>query len=396
MATIILISLATPKSELVTDVDDASWLLRACVAFPDRHVLAFGAPGMKKDASLGRLFYQIHPDDGHYTIELGAVLAERLPLAEGQSEAVLNLAETKAEGGRFCVSSAMLRLHYRKGETDRHALCPVYALSTALADQADEFLTPPHVEYIPSVVTARYAIEGEDADDALSNHLEGAIDDFIAGINRIVSAMIVTIDPSKLNVLVPVYDRGSFPWLYLFVRGKDAAIDAHLVSANLLRTTLVQLPLDSARWQSFRSIVDGTSDIDVAVKSAKSALSYIQAGAYDFALLLATIAAEVATTRYVHARLRQEGVPKKRLEDIERDLTFSIMLNTQLQVLAPVELKPARSLLSEINQLRKSRNELMHEGTCKAGRLDIVAMVSAADRFVAYIRSLEEAMTGRR
>lgn len=389
MATIIQIALSTPTSVPVQEVADASWLLRAFVAFPDRRVLAFGAPGFKKNAG-DRLFNQLHADErGRFTIELGAVLAERLPLAEGQSEAALTVARTTAERARFCLSNAMLRLHYRKGDTDRHALCPVYALSTSLADQPDEFSAPPHVEYIPTVVTARYAIEGPNADSALADHLEAIVDDFIAGINRIVSSTIVSIDPTKLNVLAPVYDRGSFPWVYLLIRGDGDAFDAHLVSANLLRSTLVQQPLDADRWASFRSIVDGTDEIDVAVKSAQTAHSYIQAGSYDFALLLAAIAAEVATTRYVHARLQQEGVPKKRVENVERDLTFSMMLNTQLTVLAPVGMKPDAELLTQIDTLRKYRNELMHEGGCGAGRLDIVAMVSAADRFVTYIRTLE-------
>jgi hypothetical protein len=226
---------------------------------------------------------------------------------------------------------------------------------------------------------------------ALTEHLESAVDDFISGINRIVSARIVGIDPTKLNVLVPVYDRGSFPWLYLLIHGDGDQIEANLVSANLLRTTLVQQPLDPDRWASFRAVVDGTSGIDVAVKSVRTAESYLQAGAHDFALLLATIGAEVATTRYVHQRLEAEGVSKKKLGEVERGLSFSIMLNTQLQILAPDDQKPDASLLTEINMLRKCRNELMHEGACSADRLKIVALVSAADRFVSYIRSIESA-----
>jgi len=388
-STIIQIALATPTSVPAPAVDAASWLLRACVAFADRRVLAFGAPGFKKDTSLGRLFQQLQPEADRFVIELGGVLAERLPVAEGQSEATLDVAETKAAEGHFCLSNAMLRLHYRKGDTDRHALCPAYALPQFLAENENEFSAPPHVEYVPTVVTARYVITGADADDALADHLECVVDDFIAGINRIVSATIVSIDTTKLNILVPVYNRGSFPWLYLLIRGAGDQLDAHLVSPSLLRTALVQQPLDAERWASFCSIVDGTRDIDIGVKAVQTAQSYIQAGALDFALLLGAIAAEVVMTRYVHARLQQEGVPKKKLENVEKDLTFSIMLNTQLTALAPADRKPDTALVAQINELRKCRNKLMHEGTCGANHLRIVAMVAAAERFVDYIRSLE-------
>src|SRR5687767_4621762 len=109
----------------------------------------------------------------------------------------------------------MTLIRYRRGDEDRHAICPARAADRFVKEKVDEFGGTPHIEFIPSVVTARYVLQGNDAEDALSEHLDTAITDFITGINRVVAALLVSIDTRKVPILTPVYDRGSFPAIYL-------------------------------------------------------------------------------------------------------------------------------------------------------------------------------------
>ncbi len=127
-STILHIRLATPDIPDHDNLNDRSWLLRAAAAFPDRLVLAFGVPGSTKDASLGRLFADLPPIDGdRYEVELAAILHERLPAPENKSEYTVNVADSTAMDRVFCLSNVMTLIRYRRGDEDRHAICPARA-----------------------------------------------------------------------------------------------------------------------------------------------------------------------------------------------------------------------------------------------------------------------------
>jgi hypothetical protein len=128
--------------------------------------------------------------------------------------------------------------------------------------------------------------------------------------------------------------------------------------------------------------------VDAGVKALRTAESYIQAGAYDFALLLVAIAIELATTRFVYAALRRSGVTKKQLDNVEKDLTFSIMLNTQIAALAPPERKPDPTLIADIDRIRKRRNDLMHKGSFDISRIEVYTMMKSATRYLEYISEI--------
>jgi hypothetical protein len=165
------------------------------------------------------IFPDLRPLDGdRYEIELAAILSERLPSAQSAPEYVVTIAGSNAIDGLFCISNIMQVLRYRRGDVDRHAICPATAVESFLADHGDDLGSQPHREFAGTVVTARYTVVGTSADAALAEHLEVYVDDFIAGINRLVTAHIVSIDTDRAGILTPVYDRGSFPWIYLLMR----------------------------------------------------------------------------------------------------------------------------------------------------------------------------------
>jgi hypothetical protein len=386
-AVLLPIQLLQPVAPKSDQIGDASWILRACVRFPDLIVLGLGAPGVKK-AGLD-VFPELRPISGsRFEVEFAAVLHERLPGPAETPEYSVTVAQSAATSSAFCVSNVMQILRFRQGDTDHHALCPAAFVDDFTAEHASEFGSP-HREFAPSVVTARYEMTGDTAEAALSESIEACVDDFIDGINRIVSAAIVSIDPERIGILTAAYDRGSFPCVYMLMRGAEDRFDAHRLATSLLRTTLVPSPYKDDEWTKFNALVRGDESIDVSLKSLRTAESYIQAGAYEFAFLLTAIGVEVATSRYVHDRLRSVGVSKKQLANVKKDLTFSIMLNTQIAALAPPGKKPDPDLIAEVDLIRKRRNDLMHYGTFGFGKGTVHGMLKSAIRFVRYLESLE-------
>jgi hypothetical protein len=387
-ATLLQIELLEPAVAGKDKIGTSSTFLRLCTTYTDRHAITFGRPGMQVDQS-ARVFTGLYPArDGEYDLELAAILNERLPGVADESEFVFQVGGTASIDRTFCVSNIMQIVRYQSGGVHRHAICPAIAVSVILEEHTSEVPPSAHIEFLPSVITAKYILRGLDAHDALSNDLEAAIDDFIGGINRIVAAHAITIQPDKWGILTPSYDRGSFPLIYMLIRGAGDAVEPGRIATGLLRAALVPTPYDSKDWQLLEERLVQEAPLDPSLRALRTAESYIQGGAYDLALLLLAIAVEVATARFVHEKLRAAGVPGKRLKDIEKDLTFSVMLNTQVMALAPDGHKPDLELIDAINRIRKWRNELMHKGAFALSRLEVVALSNAAEHYVTYLSSI--------
>ncbi len=362
-------------------------ILRACVTFPDFVVLAFGAPGSRKDPSLRRLYEDLHPSEGGYEIELAAILTERLPTLQGRPEYAVDLPSTSAMDKIFCVSNVMQAIRFQKDGEPHHALCPMAATADVLHQYPDRFPPTAHIDYLPTVVTARYNLRGEDAEEALAGGLDSAIDDFIAGINMLAGAHLVTMGPGNAGVLTPVYDRGSFSCLYLLIRGQNG-LRSDRLAASLLRATLRSPIYDPEMWNTFLSYAQGRVDPQPSRRALRMARSYVHAGAYELAILLLAIAVEAATARYVHHRLRQEGVSNARLSDLEADLTFSIMLNAQVMALAPASSKPDSQLIGDVDRIRRLRNDVMHKALFAVRRPELQRLVERAELYIEYLDNL--------
>jgi hypothetical protein len=278
---------------------------------------------------------------------------------------------------------------YRYQNENWHAVFPMQAWQQLYDSKKEEFGTTPHVEFLPTVVAARYALKGETAERAISLHIEESIDDFLHGVNAIVAAQLVNkAIPDRPGILVPSYDRGSFPWIYLLVRGADDKMACQRLVLNILRAQFVGDRYEPAAWQRVLAHIRGEERPDVATKVLRTAESYVHGGVNEFALLLLAIAVEVATSRFVYAALGASGVSRKKLKDIETDLTFSIMLNTQVMALAPSDRKPDSALLGEMDRIRRHRNGLMHKGESSVTNDQMVALADAARRYIDYLSPL--------
>ena len=101
------------------------------------------------------------------------------------------------------------------------------------------------------------------------------------------------------------------------------------------------------------------------------------------------IAAEVATQRYVHRRLNEEGVSKNKLDNAKGDLKYSLMLNTVLNAVTPTARKPNNDLVGKMNRARNMRNDYMHNGIQPNDATEIAELYTRTVEYVKYIKSLE-------
>ena len=363
-----------------------TWLLQAIAEFEDRLVLAFGGRGTTKHTNMGRIASEIRSrGDGTFLIELGAVLSDRLPTLNEQHEYCVTVPSDDGQAPKeLCFSNQIVRVRFLRNHEFHHVIAPLYRLREV---QENESLAPPnaHVEYLPTVATARYSIEGADADDALSKNLQGCIGDFIGRLNRVMAAHLM-VAPDEAGILTPTYDYGSFDHIYLLIVDvENQKAHAERVVLSLFRAALIAQNYEKNIETRFRAHLAGEAVIEDVARLLRSAKSYIEGGVLHLALLQLAIAAEVATTRYIHDEYIKRGVSKGKLDARKAEITFSIMLNIELMALAPDDQKPDIDLVGQVDRVRRLRNDLMHSGTFSASTDDLRSLYESVRRYVQYI-----------
>jgi hypothetical protein len=388
-STILHVDLVAPKAAETSHTDGYSWLLNAFIAHVDRIVLIFGADGLRKHENLGRLYSSLtRRSDGCFRIELGAILADRLPAVGQDEEYVLNVQLGADDVRTLCFSNQMVRVRYR--DSNREMVTGIVSLSR-LPDALKSARVPEaaHVEYLRTVTTAQYDLAGDDPEEALSVGLEPAIDDFIRRINRVMAAHLM-VAPLDTGILTPSYDRGSFESLYLFVAGEDESVQGNVLGLSMFRVSLVVKNYDAETAVHVRRVSAGEVEVDDVTQVLRAAKGYIDGGMLEFALLQLAIAAEIATTRFVHREFEKRGVSKTKLDRFRSDLTFSILLNVEVTALAPAEKKPEREVIAAVDRVRDLRNKLMHYGQFQSSATELRALHSAVERHVLFLREIGE------
>lgn len=379
----------TPTPEPATE--GYSWLLNAVVVTVDRIVIAFGGKGTRKHESLGRLFSSlVRRDDGTFRVELGAVLADRLPRLNLAEEYMLDVGLNESDAGkRLCFSNQIVRLRY--ADSDGEMVTGTVPLRNLAAVHGGEKIpSTAHVEYLPTVATSQYDLPGEDPEEALSQGLEAAIDDFISRINRVVAAHLM-LAPENAGILTPSYDRGTFPSMNLFVAGKEDRLEGGRLGLSAFRIKLVAPNLDGESAAQLRQLVSNGESLDDVAQVLRAARSYIEGGMLEFALLQLAIAAEMATTRFVHEEYEKRGVSRTKLDRLRTELKFSILLNIEVMALAPSDHKPDRDVLGAVDRVRDLRNKLMHYGIFESTVDELRELRGAVERHVKYLRSIATA-----
>jgi len=348
------------------------------------------AAGLTKDASLGVLFSDVPtPDDGRFLLELGVVLPDLLPNYKGQPEYSLLVKNEQGERD-VCLSNVMARLRYVRDEHLLHALIPRRAIPQVRDGKVEFIPKDSSVELLRSFATCRYEIEGTNAEEAFEMYCESSIHDLIERLNRILKALpFVDVAPGRVYSMA--YSRASLPSFYFIIKGGSPDKLGHgWISPHVGRTMLnpPDLPLDQAARLS--DYLSGAATPDEVEAILHSVQSYVDAGVIEYVLLLSVIAAEVATQQFVQKQLLRSQVSKKKLEEAEKDLTYSMMLNIVLFAVTPDSHKPDKDLLGKMNRARSLRNAYMHTGEIPKNLDEVVELYHLTKQFVEYLRNVEQ------
>lgn len=369
---------------------DHSWILSGASSYYDLRGYFFLVPHLKKDPSLGTLFENVLPKDGSkFQLELGVVLPDLFPNLDGRPE--FNVSVFDGHNSRdICFSNVMARLRFVKDDRLLHALVSRRTLPKVRGGEVDFIPKDASIELLRTFSASRYDITGSTAEEAFETHCETCIHDMIERLNHCLKAM-PFVDLAPGRVYSTAYSRANLPSFYFIVKGESEEELGHgWISPHVGRSMVNPPNLLPEQADLLRDYLSGAKTVDDIESILHSAQTFLDGGVTEYVLLLSVIAAEVATQRYVHNRLRGSGVSKGKLEESEKDLTYSMMLNLVLVALAPENKKPDKDLLGKMNRARSLRNGYMHNGDLPHDPKEIVDLFENTKKFVKYLRHLGE------
>jgi hypothetical protein len=117
------------------------------------------------------------------------------------------------------------------------------------------------------------------------------------------------------------------------------------------------------KWQSIQETINTgnfpSPEVDELLK-IKAKLIFV--GGRRFAVLEATILIEYVLSLYVEKHLLSIGLTKNKVRDHKKEITHNLMLNILLpSTLSKAKLRAINVHISNVNNLRKMRNKIMHE-----------------------------------
>ncbi len=366
---------------------NASWLLSGMSNYHDRRGYFFGAPHLNKDPRLRILPAVPARDDGKYQLELGTLLPDLFPNLESRSEYLLSVSVDR-ESRALCFSNVMARLRYAKDGESFHALVPRCLLAKVQRGEVRDIAPPDAaVELLRTFVTARYEIDGTSAEAALESHCERCIHDLIERLNRCLK--VLPFVDVEIGIYSVAYSRGNLSPFYFVIKGaSDDKLGHGWISPHVGRSILNPSTLSVEQAIILSELLGGTRAINEVESLLHSAQAFLDGGIPEYVLLLSVIAAEVATQQYVHSRLLAANVSKKKLDDVEKDLTYSLMLNVVLFAVAPKDNPPDKQLLGKMNRARTLRNAYMHNAELPCKVDEVAELFEYTKTFVAYLRDV--------
>ncbi len=369
-----------------------SWSLCALSVFGDDTILTFGELGLDKGTDLGAVFKGIRPrGNSEFTLELAAILPDRWPCFEGKPDRAVRVPLYYGEEIEVCVSNQMLRLRYTVGNTFCHALCPGFFFKDIAARAKGPIPSNAHLEFLSTMVSSRFLIRGENPGAALEANINRCVDRFLEALNAMLSAHMMIEDRGKL-MLRQAIDRSVLSDLYLVLQGADPNRYAmNRICLNPYRTPLLDRNYNSEETRRFEAYVVGQEKDDIVVHVLDSANSYLEAGLFEQAMLQIALAAEIATTRFLHEALIhrdwEEGRPDG---STGRDLPFARMLNEMVPAHCPPDGQPSPSLMSDMNRIRDLRDDLIQENALGASVSEMYRLHARAWQYMSF---LEQAAT---
>jgi hypothetical protein len=388
-----LVELVLPNLPVEPLLADRSWILSGASSHHDLRGYFFLAPGLQKDASLGVLFEHVPPRDGNqFQLELGVALPDLFPNVGGQPEFSL-MVSNDTDARELCFSNVMARLRFAKDGQPLHALIPRGGLPNVRNGKIDFIPTDASLELLRTFATSRYDIKGTSAEEAFETHCESCIRDMVERLNRVLKTMpFVDLTPGRVYSVA--YSRATMPSFYFILKGGSEDNLGHgWVAPHVGRSILNPVDLSAEESTALKDYLTGTQPLDDIQSLLHSARSFVDGGVIEYVLLLSVIAAEVATQRFVQKRLLASAVSKGKLEEAEKDLTYSLMLNVVLFAVTPEDRKPDKELVGKMNRGRGLRNAYMHNGDLPKDHGEVLDIFENTIKYVNYLDQVEQSFT---
>lgn len=147
---------------------------------------------------------------------------------------------------------------------------------------------------------------------------------------------------------------------------------------------------NQASTQRLRTLIQQymSEEVDFVKSRLFDAEEALYNGDLPMAVVDTVIAIEAALSDFVQAQWRKRGVSKSRIDEAERDVRLSLMLNIELTALAPEDNKPPAELIGALNNARQLRNKIIHEKKRDVSHGQAKESVESVRKLLAYLRSL--------
>ncbi len=385
---IIPIQLITPDTPQGFGLEKESWLACGLSSFVDMELYCFTPPNSNRGPDLGVPCENVPlRADGTFDLEIGVVLPDLLPALDGKYEYAIDVAVEGLPPRRLAVSNLMSRLRYQIEAKHYQALVHRSVLSEVRKGEVAFIPKDAPEEPLRTFVTSQFRISGATAAEALDEHLSDTFDTLLVYLNQVLRIASL-VDEGPGRVYSTAYTRSTFEAFYFLLVGGSTEMDkvGHgRVMPHAGRTFFNPPTLPPEQSALVRGFLDGAgapTDIHVLVHEARR---YLEAGALNFSVLLSVVAAEIATRRFVVERCLAFGVSKKKLDNYESDYKFSMLLNVEMFVLTPPDMKPDRDMIGKVDRARVMRNEYMHEGKNVKDKATAYAVLGDVFAYIKYI-----------
>lgn len=385
---IIPVQLITPDVPPGFRLEGASWLACGISTFVEMVLYCFTPSNSNRGPSISEPCDNVPPRaDGTFDLEIGVVLPDLLPALDGKNEYAIDVAVEGMPARRLAVSNSMSRLRYEIDGKPHQALAHRSLLGQVRKGEIELIPKDAPEEPLRTFVTSQFRISGTTAAQALDEYLSGTFDNLLAYLNQLLRVFSL-VDDGPGRVYSTAYTHSTFEAFYFLLVGGSAEMDkvGHgRVMPHAGRTFFNPPTLPADQSSLVLNLLTGAtypSDIHALVHAARR---YLEAGAFDFSVLLSVVAAEIATRRFVVERCLSLGVSKKKLDEYKADYKFSMLLSVEMFVLTPTGMKPDRDLIGKINKARNMRNAYMHEGTSVKDKATAYTVLGDAFTYIKYI-----------
>ncbi len=111
-------------------------------------------------------------------------------------------------------------------------------------------------------------------------------------------------------------------------------------------------------------------------------------GDFALAVVIAAIALEARLSDFVNSEWRRRGVSKNRLDQVDKEIKLSLMVNVELTALAPDANKPSAELVGALDRTRRIRNGIIHDRKTAVAYSNAKESVESVKQLFEYLKDI--------